>query len=315
MANQLSSRVKHSASESIQGAPAFQVQFITTAKSYWQLCKAPVVILMLITALVGALLATSLSPDLMLLTTALIGIGLLACAGAAFNHAIDIERDKKMSRTKKRPLVVNSLSKSHVLKFASLLTLMGFWLLFWFCNPLTAILSLASMVGYALFYSQWLKPRTPQNITIGGLAGAMPPLLGWAAMTGSLHPLPWLLVLIIFTWTPPHFWALAYYRAEEYKKAGVPMLSVTHGKSFTSLQLLLYTLLLSLVTLLPYLCGYSGLFYLTSMVFLNAVFIYHALHLMVRQENRIAQRTFRYSIHYLFLLFILILVDHLSLVG
>lgn len=278
-------------------------------QQYWKLTKAPVVILMLITALVGALLATEFSPDLLALSTALSGIGLLAGAGAAFNHAIDMQRDQKMKRTKNRPLVTQAMTKLQVIKFASVLMVTGFWLLFWFNNVQSAVLSLFAMTGYALVYSQWLKPRTPQNITIGGLAGALPPLLGWVAMTGEVTAYAWLLVLIIFVWTPPHFWALAYYRQQDYKAAGVPMLCVTHGKHFTSLHLLLYTWLLSLVTLLPYLVGYTQQIYLIGSLLLNARFLQLALRLHKQQTDRIAQQTFRYSIHYLFILFALILIE------
>jgi len=278
-------------------------------QQYWKLTKAPVVILMLITALVGALLATEFNPDLLALSTALSGIGSLAAAGAAFNHAIDMQRDQKMKRTKNRPLVTQAMSKLQVIKFASLLMVTGFWLLFWFNNVQSAVLSLFAMTGYALVYSQWLKPRTPQNITIGGLAGALPPLLGWVAMTGEVTAYAWLLVLIIFVWTPPHFWALAYYRQQDYKAARVPMLCVTHGKHFTSLHLLLYTWLLSLVTLLPYLVGYTQEIYLFGSLLLNARFLQLALRLHKQQTDRIAQQTFRYSIHYLFILFALILIE------
>ena len=216
-----------------------------------------------------------------------------------------------MARTRNRPLVNDKLSLRQVYGFATLILILGFGLLFFWVNPLTAILSLASMVGYALIYSHWLKPLTPQNITIGGLAGAMPPLLGWVAMTGETHPLAWVLVLIIFTWTPPHFWALAYYRQQEYAKAEVPMLSVTHGKEFTSLQMLLYTLLLTLVTLLPYLLHFSNEIYLVGTMLCNGVFIYLSIRLLIEQTTKRAQQTFRYSILYLLLIFILIMLDRL----
>lgn len=278
-------------------------------KHFLALCKINVILLMLLTALVGAFLATDMRPNIMQLTFALLGIGLVAASGAAFNHAIDQQRDKLMARTRHRPLVNDHLSLIQVYTFASVILALGFCLL-WLCvNPLTALLAFASMVGYALIYSHWLKPLTPQNITIGGLAGAMPPLLGWTAMTGESHPLAWVLVLIIFTWTPPHFWALAYYRQQEYANAKVPMLSVTHGKNFTSLQMLLYTLLLSLVTLLPYLLNFSHLIYLTGSVLLNAIFMYLAIRLLIEQTTKRAQQTFRYSIMYLLLLFILIMLD------
>lgn len=280
-------------------------------KDYLALCKVNVILLMLVTALVGACLATDMRPDLQLLCLSLIGIALVAASGAAFNHGIDQQRDKVMARTRHRPLVNNKLSLRQVYSFASLILVLGFGLLFFWVNPLTAILSLASMVGYALIYSHWLKPLTPQNITIGGLAGAMPPLLGWVAMTGETHPLAWVLVLIIFTWTPPHFWALAYYRQQEYAKAKVPMLSVTHGKEFTSLQMLLYTLLLSLVTLLPYLLHFSNETYLIGSMLCNGVFIYLSFRLLVEQTTKRAQQTFRYSILYLLLIFILIMLDRL----
>ena len=280
-------------------------------KDYLALCKINVILLMLVTALVGAFLATDMRPNMALLLIALLGIALVAASGAAFNHGIDQQRDKVMARTRNRPLVKNNLSLSQVYSFASIILVMGFALLWFFVNPLTAILALASMVGYALIYSHWLKPLTPQNITIGGLAGAMPPLLGWTAMTGETHPLAWVLVLIIFTWTPPHFWALAYYRQQEYAKAKVPMLSVTHGKEFTSLQMLLYTLLLSLVTLLPYLLHFSQEIYLIGSTLCNLGFIYLVICLFKQQTTKRAQQTFRYSILYLFLIFILLMLDRL----
>ncbi|MBL4798624.1 MAG: protoheme IX farnesyltransferase [Oleispira sp.] len=280
-------------------------------RDYLALCKINVVLLMLVTALVGACLATDMRPDISLLFTALLGIALVAASGAAFNHGIDQQRDKVMARTRNRPLVKNSLSLQQVYSFATIILIIGSALLWFFVNPLTAVLSFVSMVGYALIYSHWLKPLTPQNITIGGLAGAMPPLLGWCAMTGETHPLAWVLVLIIFTWTPPHFWALAYYRQEEYAKAKVPMLSVTHGKEFTSLQMLLYTLLLSLVTLLPYLLNFSQEIYLIGSSLCNAWFIYLAICLFREQTTKRAQQTFRYSILYLFIIFILLIVDRL----
>jgi protoheme IX farnesyltransferase len=280
-------------------------------KDYLALCKINVILLMLVTALVGACLATDMRPDLQLLFLGLIGIALVAASGAAFNHGIDQQRDKLMARTRNRPLVNDKLSLRQVYGFATLILILGFGLLFFWVNPLTAILSLASMVGYALIYSHWLKPLTPQNITIGGLAGAMPPLLGWVAMTGETHPLAWVLVLIIFTWTPPHFWALAYYRQQEYAKAEVPMLSVTHGKEFTSLQMLLYTLLLTLVTLLPYLLHFSNEIYLVGTMLCNGVFIYLSIRLLIEQTTKRAQQTFRYSILYLLLIFILIMLDRL----
>jgi protoheme IX farnesyltransferase len=278
-------------------------------KEFLALCKINVILLMLITALVGAGLATDMRPNLSLLFFSLVGIGLMAASGAAFNHAIDQRRDKIMARTRHRPLVKNTLSVNQVYSFACLLLVLGFALLFFAVNPLTAFLSLASMVGYAVIYSHLLKPLTPQNITIGGLAGAMPPLLGWTAMTGETHPLAWVLVLIIFTWTPPHFWALAFYRQQEYAQAKVPMLSVTHGKSFTSLQMLLYTLLLILVTLLPYLLNFSQGLYLIGSCVLNGYFIYLSLRLFIEQTTKRAQQTFRYSILYLLLIFILIMLD------
>ncbi len=282
-----------------------------TIKDFLALCKVNVILLMLVTVFVGACLATDMRPAIIPLILALIGIALLAASGAAFNHGIDQGRDKAMARTRHRPLVKNTLSLSQVYTFASILCILGFSLLWLLVNPLTAVLSLASMVGYALIYSHWLKPRTPQNITIGGLAGAMPPLLGWVAMTGETHPLAWVLVLIIFTWTPPHFWALAYYRQQEYAKAKVPMLSVTHGKEFTSLQMLLYTLLLSLVTLLPYLLNFSNLLYLVGSVLCNMGFIYLAIRLFIEQNTKRAQQTFRYSILYLLLIFIFLMLDRL----
>ena len=279
------------------------------AMLYLSVCKINVIVLMLVTALVGAYLATNLNPNLLTLLLALLGIGLCAASGAAFNHGIDHQRDKLMVRTHNRPLAQQQLSLTQVYGFACLLLVSGFSLLWWWVNPLCAVLSLLSMVGYALIYSHWLKALTPQNITIGGLAGAMPPLLGWVAMSGEMHAFGWLLVLIIFTWTPPHFWALAYYRQKEYAKADVPMLSVTHGCHYTSVQLLLYTLLLSLVTLLPYLSHFSHGIYLITALLLNSYFLWLALKLLRHQSNEVAKYTFRYSIVYLLVLFIALLVD------
>jgi len=278
-------------------------------KDYLSLCKPKVVLLMLVTAWVGMQLATkdALEPSLVIL--AIFGIALLGGAAATFNHIIDHKIDAKMARTLNRPIVRGSLSLKEALVFALLLASGGLVCLF-YVNVLTALLTLATSLMYSVFYSYFLKHATPQNIVIGGLAGAMPPLLGWTAVTGELSPYAWLPVLIIFTWTPPHFWALAIYRLEDYQKANVPMLPVTHGIGFTKLCVVLYTGLLFVVTLLPYATGMSGEVYLVGASLLGSLFLRQSIQLYMTSSILVARKTFSFSIVYLLLLFITLLVDH-----
>lgn len=279
-------------------------------RDYYQLTKPKVVALLLLTALVGAALAVPGWPAPLLLLAALTGIGLMAAGAAAFNHLLDRDIDRQMARTRGRPLVRGRVATPHAALFASSLALAGFGVLALWVNSLTAILTAISLVGYALIYTRWLKPATPQNIVIGGLAGAAPPLLGWTAMTGTISAESLLLVMIVFTWTPPHFWALAIHRRDDYARAGVPMLPVTHGLAFTKTCVLLYTLLLALICLLPYLIGMSGLLYLLAACLLNLRFIYHSWRLKRGQGADHAMTTFRFSIVHLLLLFAALLVDH-----
>lgn len=279
-------------------------------RAYYELCKPRVVALMLITTLVGMLLATPGLVPWQILIFGNIGIGLTASAGAVINHLADRHIDSFMRRTNKRPIPSGKVSPVMAIIFALLLAGTGLSLLLIFVNPLTAMLTFISLVGYALIYTVFLKHATPQNIVIGGLAGAAPPLLGWTAVTGHLDYGGLLLVLIIFAWTPPHFWSLAIYRVEEYAKAQIPMLPVTHGIRFTKLNILLYTLLLIAVTLLPFVVDMSGLIYLIGSLALGAGFLYWAIRLNYTDQPIIAMKTFRYSIVYLLLLFLVLLLDH-----
>ena len=282
-------------------------------RDYWELCKPRVVALMLLTALVGMYLS---SPGWIALSTvfsALLGIGLCAGSAAAVNHLVDRHIDAVMARTRNRPIARERISAWQAIAFACILGGMGLGILVAFVNYLTAALTFISLIGYAGIYTGYLKRATPQNIVIGGLAGAAPPLLGWTAVTNHLDPQALLLVLIIYTWTPPHFWALAIYRFEDYKNAKIPMLPVTHGIAFTKLQVLLYTLLLTAVTLLPFVVGMSGWIYLVGTLMLNARFIYWSIALYRSDKPLVAMQTFRFSISYLMLLFVLLLVDHYQL--
>lgn len=279
-------------------------------RDYYQLTKPKVVALLLLTAVVGMCLAVpDWLPGLRVLWATL-GIGLMAAGAAAFNHLLDQQIDNKMARTRGRPLPRGSLASGQVLGFASLLSLLGFGVLLWGVNALTAWLTLASLVGYALVYTAFLKRATPQNIVIGGLAGAAPPLLGWTAMTGTLAGEALLLVMIIFTWTPPHFWSLAIHRREDYARAGVPMLPVTHGVAFTQTCILLYCILLLVICTLPYLVGMSGELYLLAATGLNLRFLYLAWRLKHDANPALALKTFKFSIIHLMLLFVALLVDH-----
>lgn len=279
-------------------------------KNYLELCKPRVVALIVFTAIVGMLLAVPGMPPLALFVYATIGIGLAASSAAAINHFIDQEADAEMARTRNRPLPTGELNSRQVLLFAAAIGLFAMGLLAGLVNVLTAVLTFLSLIGYAFVYTIYLKKATPQNIVIGGAAGAAPPVLGWAAMTGTVHPHALLLFLIIFVWTPPHFWALAIAKREEYAKVSIPMLPVTHGVEFTRLQILLYTILLLITTLLPYLTGMTGLIYLASAVLLGLGFLYYAVQMMRKKDNKTAMRTFGYSIVYLMLIFAALLIDH-----
>lgn len=279
-------------------------------KNYLELCKPKVVLLLIFTAVVGMLLAVPGMPPLDLLIFGTIGIGLASSSAAALNHFIDQKADAEMARTQNRPLPHGDLNSTNVLVFAGLLGVTAMLILVFLVNPLTAILTFLSLIGYAIIYTVYLKRMTPQNIVIGGAAGAAPPVLGWCAMTGEVHPYALLLFLLIYVWTPPHFWALAIARRDEYAKVNIPMLPVTHGTEFTRLHILLYTILLFIVTLLPYLTGMSGLIYLIPGSLLSLGFIYFAIKMMQTKTDKTAMQTFNYSIVYLMLIFSLLLVDH-----
>jgi heme o synthase len=279
-------------------------------KNYYILCKPNVVAEMLFTAVVGMLLAVPGMPPIEPFIYGTIGIALAASSAAAMNHFIDRKADALMRRTENRPLPAGELSTTNVITFSIVLGVSSMLLLILLVNTLTAILTFLSLFGYAFIYTLYLKRATPQNIVIGGIFGATPPLLGWCAMTNEVHPYALLLALIIYVWTPPHFWALAIARREEYAKVNIPMLPVTHGPGFTRLQILLYTILLIIVTLLPYLTGMSGLIYLVSAVLLGLGFIYYAVLMMRKKDNKTAMKTFVYSIVYITLLFAALLIDH-----
>ena len=281
-----------------------------TFHQYLLLCKPRVVVLIVFTAIVGMFLAVPGWPPLVASLTGTLGIGLAASSAAAINHLLDARIDAKMKRTRNRPLATGQLTGRNVLVFALSLGLLAMAILVIWVNALTAVLTFMSLIGYAVIYTAWLKRATPQNIVIGGAAGAAPPVLGWTAVSGSLDPHALLLFLIIFTWTPPHFWALAIYRKEEYALVDIPMLPVTHGADFTRLQILLYTILLVIVTTLPYLTGMSGLVYLAGVSVLNAGFMWYALRLLRSKDILLPMHTFAFSITYLMVLFIFLLVDH-----
>jgi len=283
---------------------------VLTWKNYYTLCKPNVVAEMLFTAVVGMLLAVPGMPPVEPFIFGTLGIALAASSAAAVNHFIDRNADAQMARTEKRPLPTGELTTTNVITFALVLGVSSMLILILLVNILTAILTFLSLFGYAIVYTLYLKRATPQNIVIGGIFGATPPLLGWCAMTNEVHPYALLLALIVFVWTPPHFWALAIARREEYAKVNIPMLPVTHGPEFTRLQILLYTILLMIVTLLPYLTGMSGLIYLVSAVLLGLGFIYYAVSMMRKKDNKTAMKTFVYSIVYITLLFAALLIDH-----
>ncbi|MGX5175244.1 heme o synthase [Aliikangiella sp. IMCC44653] len=283
-----------------------------TFKDYLELTKPKVVLLILLTAVVGMYMAPGDHVPINILIIATLGIGFAAGGAAVVNHVVDQRIDAIMARTIKRPVATGKIDNKRAIAFAVLLSVSSMLMLYFYINPLTAILTFFGLVGYAFVYTMYLKRATPQNIVIGGLSGAIPPLLGWTAVDGyggEIHPNALLLVLIIFVWTPPHFWALAIFRRDEYAKADIPMLPVTHGIEFTKLNIVFYTILLIFAAALPYLVGMSGIIYLVGSTLLGLIFLYYAIKLMRTEERKVAMDTFRYSIYYLMILFVLLIVD------
>jgi len=279
-------------------------------RDYLELTKPKVTLLIVFTAIVGMVLAAPGWVPLAPLIFGSIGIAMASGSAAAFNHILDRRIDGQMRRTRGRPLPTGHLKERHAVVFAVLLGVSSMLILWKTVNGLTAALTFSSLIGYAIVYTLWLKRATPQNIVIGGAAGAAPPVLGWAAVTGTIDPQALLLFLIVFTWTPPHFWALAIARRDDYAKVGIPMLPVTHGIPYTRLQIVLYTILLVLTTLLPFLTGMSGMIYLAAALILNGRFLYFVLALNKGQRADLPMRTFRFSINYLMLLFAALILDH-----
>lgn len=284
--------------------------FTSRIYQYYQLTKPRVVSLIVFTAFIGMFLAVPGAVPLDALVFGTIGIALVAGAAAALNCLVEFKFDAVMARTQRRPLAQGKLSIPEALCFLGIVGGLGLFILHQWVNPLTMWLTLGTFVGYAIIYTIILKPLTPQNIVIGGASGAMPPVLGWAAVTGEVSADALLLFLIIFAWTPPHFWALALYRKNEYASIGMPMLPVTHGDQYTRLQVLLYTIILCIVTVLPYITQMSGLIYLASAIILNGIFMYYAIQIYRNYSDHLARKAFRYSILYLALLFVGLLVDH-----
>ena len=279
-------------------------------KNYYELCKPNVVLMMLLCALVGIILASDTLLPLIDILVPLVGIGLCSGSAAAINQIIDREADAEMARTDKRPIPQGEISVTNASIFAFVIGVLGVLILIYFVNSLTAILTIFALGGYAFIYTIFLKRATPQNIVIGGLAGAAPPLLGWASVTNTIEPNALILVLIIFIWTPPHFWALAIYRKDDYAKQSIPMLPVTHGVAFTKLQIVLYTIILFLVSLFPYIVLMSGTIYLTSAIILSSLFLFYSIRLYLSDDDKYAMQTFWYSIYYIFLIFIALIADH-----
>ena len=282
----------------------------STIKNYYELCKPNVVLMMLICAFVGSLLASKTMAPLSLIAISMLGIGLCASSAAAINQIIDRKADANMSRTENRPIPQGEISPTKASIFAIALGFLGSTILVLYVNTLTAILTLGSLIGYAFMYTIYLKRATPQNIVIGGLAGAAPPLLGWTAVTNSIDPNSLLLVLIIFAWTPPHFWALAIHRKDDYAKENIPMLPVTHGVQFTKLQIILYTIIMILVSILPFVVMMSGLFYLIAALVLGSIFVYYSFALSFDESDEYAFPTFVYSIYFIFFIFASLLIYH-----
>ena len=287
------------------------VERLTDWRDYYELTKPRVVMLIVFTAIVGMFLAVPGWPGVASLVFGTLGIGMAASSAAVFNHVLDARIDIHMLRTRGRPLPQGRVNESNALMFASGICLLSMIILWFLVNPLTAALTFGSLIGYAVVYTVFLKRATPQNIVIGGAAGAAPPLLGWTAVTGEITSSALLLFLIIFVWTPPHFWALAIARKDEYAKVGIPMLPVTHGEEYTRLSILLYTILLVVITIMPYLTGMSGLIYLATALALGARFLSYAIRMKVDADDaELPMRTFRFSISYLAILFAALLVDH-----
>jgi protoheme IX farnesyltransferase len=277
---------------------------------YWALTKPRVTQLAVFCAVIGMFLSTPELPNWQRVVSATIGIWLLAGAAFAVNCLVEREIDSRMARTARRPMARGEITVSQTLVFSGVIGGLGMWVLYNFVNPLTMWLTFATFVGYAIIYTIILKPATPQNIVIGGLAGAMPPALGWAAVANDVPMQAWILVLIIFVWTPPHFWALAMYRRDDYAKSGLPMLPITHGMAFTQFQVWLYTIALVTTTMLPFAVGMSGLIYLASAAVLGIIFLWYAWQIYRHYTDLIARKTFAYSIIYLSLLFTALLIDH-----
>ena len=287
------------------------IERLTDWRDYYELTKPRVVMLIVFTAVVGMFLAVPGWPAAAAMLFGTIGIGMAASAAAVFNHVLDARIDIHMLRTRGRPLPDGRVSESNALAFASAICVLSMIVLWFLVNPLTAVLTFGSLIGYAVIYTVYLKRATPQNIVIGGAAGAAPPVLGWAAVTGEISSSALLLFLIIFVWTPPHFWALAIARKDEYAKVGIPMLPVTHGENYTRLHILLYTILLVVITIIPYLTGMSGLIYLLTALSLGTVFLKYAIRMLRdRDDVELPMRTFKFSITYLAILFAALLVDH-----
>jgi protoheme IX farnesyltransferase len=291
------------------------VETYTDWRDYYELTKPRVVMLIVFTAVVGMFLAVPAWPDLMALVFGTLGIGLASSSAAVFNHVLDHRIDILMMRTRGRPLPQGKLTEKSALVFASILGVISMIILWYLVNPLTAVLTFLSLIGYAVVYTVFLKRATPQNIVIGGAAGAAPPVLGWTAVTNEITSSALLLFLIIFVWTPPHFWALAIARREEYEKVGIPMLPVTHGEEYTRLSILLYTILLVLITIIPYLTGMSGLIYLCTALVLGGIFLTFAIRMRRTPGDLVLpMRTFKFSITYLGVLFAALLIDHYFLI-
>jgi len=283
---------------------------LDSLKYFFVLCKPKVNALIVFTAVIGMFLSTPGMVPIDILIYSILGIGFVSGAAAAFNCLIEQKIDSKMARTKGRPLSTGKISQKETIIFASVLGGLGLFILFYFVNFLTMWLTLATFFAYAVLYTIFLKPATPMNIVIGGASGAMPPVLGWAAVNNQLAPEAWILFLIIFCWTPPHFWALALYRRKEYAKVNMPMLPVTHGEKFTLLHIVLYTIILVIVTMMPFSVGMTGIIYLVFATVLNAIFLYYVIMLYRNYSDKLSMKIFKYSILYLGLIFTAFLVDH-----
>ncbi len=291
------------------------IERLTDWRDYYELTKPRVVMLIVFTAVAGMFLAVPGWPGATAIVFGTIGIGLAASSAAVFNHVLDARIDIHMLRTRGRPLPQGRVNEGNALRFASAICVLSMIILWFLVNPLTAVLTFGSLIGYAVVYTVWLKRATPQNIVIGGAAGAAPPVLGWTAVTGEITSSALLLFLIIFVWTPPHFWALAIARKDEYAKVGIPMLPVTHGEAYTRLNILLYTILLVVITIIPYLTGMSGLIYLVTAMILGGMFLNYAIRMKTDPDDAVLpMRTFKFSITYLAVLFAALMVDHYFLI-